>query len=160
MVQVIENFYRNGSNDSTYLATSIERTIYQQRGGGSPWGDRSKFRGVEDEGWRRGAWKKGSGRKRGREESKGENREGTRYPPDFMAPRRRSLKVRYRQDDDVESCLVPVSIINTMKNNREKKKGREKKGDQRNVWYLVKKILCFFNNFFLSIHSITSIVGL
>ena len=100
------------------------------------------------------------GRKRGREESKGENREGTRYPPDFMAPRRRSLKVRYRQDDDVESCLVPVSIINTMKNNREKKKGRERKGDQRNVWYLVKKILCFFNNFFLSIHSITSIVGL
>lgn len=65
---------------------------------------------------------------RGREESKGENREGTRYPPDFMAPRRRSLKVRYRQDDDVESCLVPVSIINTMKNNREKKKGERERG--------------------------------
>lgn len=77
-----------------------------------------------------GVWKKGSGRKRererDREESKGENREGTRYPPDFMAPRRRSLKVRYRRDDDVESCLVPISIINTMKNNREREREREK----------------------------------
>lgn len=75
-------------------------------------------------------WKKERKREREsdreREESKGENREGTRYPPDFMAPRRRSLKVRYRQDDDVESCLVPISIINTMKNNR-KKKGRGRK---------------------------------
>lgn len=81
-------------------------------------------------------WKKE--REREREESKGENREGTRYPPDFMAPRRRSLKVRYRRDDDVESCLVPISIINTMKNNREREGEREKAS--RNVWsYLVKK---------------------
>lgn len=70
---------------------------------------------------------------REREESKGENREGTRYPPDFMAPRRRSLKVRYRQDDDVESYLVPISIINTMKNNRKKKREREKKGLEKRL---------------------------
>lgn len=79
-------------------------------------------------------------REREREESKGENREGTRYPPDFMAPRRRSLKVRYRRDDDVESCLVPISIINTMKNNREKEREREKAS--RNVWSIwLKKIV-------------------
>lgn len=79
-------------------------------------------------------------REREREESKAENREGTRYPPDFMAPRRRSLKVRYRRDDDVESCLVPISIINTMKNNREREREREKAS--RNVWSIwLKKIV-------------------
>lgn len=78
---------------------------------------------------------------REREESKGENREGTRYPPDFMAPRRRSLKVRYRQDDDVESCLVPISIINTMKNNWGEKKERKREKRLVSGW---KRLYFFF----------------
>lgn len=76
-----------------------------------------------------------------------------RYPPDFMAPRRReqSWEVQCRLDD-VEPCLVAISIINTMKNNWDEAGGAGRAGTPLGTSGIIEKIAFLLLRFFVINH--------
>lgn len=97
----------------------------------------------DGEGWRR----KGlNGRVRRIEVERTKQRRDTTLRISWRRDVANSLKVRYRQND-VEPWLLPISIINTMKNNR----GEETENPREPSGIVEKDCISYWPIFFLSI---------